>query len=40
MDKVNSVKEKYEELFKENVAIAEMNGVTIVVPHCPCIDDK
>lgn len=40
MDNVNSVKEKYEELFKEKVAIGEMNSVTIVVPHYPGIDDK
>ena len=40
MDNINSVKEKYEELFNEKVAVAEMNGVTIVVPHCPGIDDK
>ena len=40
MDNLNLVKEKYEKLFNETVAIAEMNGVTIVVPHCPGIDDK
>ena len=40
MDNVNSIKEKYEETFNESVAIAEMNGVTIAVPHYPGIDDK
>ena len=40
MDNVNSFKEKYEELFNEKVAVAEMNGVSIVVPHCIGIDDK
>lgn len=39
MDNINSVKEKYEETFNENVAIIEINNVTIVVPHCSGIDD-
>lgn len=39
MDNINIVKEKYKEIFEENVAVAEMNGVTIVVPHYPGIDD-
>lgn len=40
MNNVTSVKEKYEELFNEKVAVAEMNGVSIVIPHCPGIDNK
>lgn len=39
MNNVSSVKEKYEELFGDKVVITEMNGTTIVVPRCPCIDD-
>lgn len=40
MDKIDLVKEKYEEKFNETVAIAEMNSVMIVVPHYPGIDDR
>lgn len=40
MDNINAVKEKYEKLFDNKVAIAEINNVKIIVPHCPSIDDK
>ena len=40
MDNINSVKENMKNYFDEKVAVAEMNGVNIVVPHCPGIDDK